>query len=136
MDIHANSFRIIRQFNFTVTDANHACRNADNGGVVRYIFDDHSVGTDANIIPDANIANNASTGSDIDVVTKNRRVAFFGADGDTVFDGDVAAALDAGVDDEADAVKDDEAGPKLSAAADHGVSENGVELAKNRADKA
>ena len=103
--------------------------------MVRYVLDYNGICANTNIVADADAANDACTGADVDVVAEDGRLAFFGANGDPVFDGDVAAALDARIDDQADAVEDDETGSELSAPTDDGVGKDWVKLVQNGANQ-
>jgi len=118
-----------------VADANHPCGNTNRCRVIRDIIDDYGICANAHIVADANIADDAGASADVDIITKNWSPAFVGANGDPVFDGDVAAALDARIDDQADAVEDDETGSELSAPTDDGVGKDWVKLVQNGANQ-
>ncbi len=75
--------------------------------MARDIFDNHGICADARTITNRDRTDNLGARPDVYVITNQRDLAPFGADGDLVFELDGAAAADLAVDNNTGAVDQD-----------------------------
>jgi hypothetical protein len=94
---------------------------ADDGGPIRDIARDHRISSNPDVGTDAHSADYFCSGSYIDVIAKNRALMPLGAQSNAVEDDKVSAGTNAGINYDADAVHNDEAGRDIRISADRGV---------------